>query len=655
MAVSVADPDVILIREHLGGERDAFDVLYRRYFPRLVRMCTKLTRDSAAAEDIAQETLVRAHDHLARFDQSRPMWPWLKTVATRVLVDQLRAQSRELLTAEHPEDTAHADHGWSEEREVLTQALSKLPPRQRAAVALRYVEDWDGPEAAEFLGLSGLAFRQILHRAKRKLQTEYRRIAEPVMGALLFPAGWLRRSGQKALEHTRHLTSNPEAVKAAAAVTAINLVVATAAVFGGADHGASPSVVRSAPPNQLATSAIPETSSHPDAAREVRDSSAPSTPSVPAGVSASQANGHSAEGNAAQALNDRSQDVASGVTEPNKDVSQPEDATLFPPVFSPRFASDNTIFLPGAAECRVPQCSPVLFRSTDAGVTWTRLEADGFDGRQILLPPAFGAGDDRIFAMGPVGLEVSEDGGSSFRSVSTTPVAVGTGSSAISPGFNNGDPVILIGDQSLMEYRDDVKTIGPTRPVPGRGPLHPAFSPSYEEDGLLLVGGLQVDGPSWTPSVFRCTVEFCTGSPLDISTSDTPRVHTTPDFSASGVVYAYSGGALFISRDRGASFSRVTTPWSGQMNDLAAAGNGNVFVALQGSGPDSAGDIYASSDDGLSWIRVDAPLLTSGVTAVRVVGSRVLATLLGGGVACSADGGTTWAARCPVPPLGSRA
>ena len=249
MAVSVVDPDAILIQEHLGGERDAFDVLYRRYFPRLVRLCTRLTKDASAAEDIAQETLVRAHDHLERFDLGRPMWPWLKTIATRVLIDHTRSTGREIPSEERPIESRHVEHGWTEEREVLVQALAKLPPRQRTAVALRYLEDWDGPQVAEHLGLSGLAFRQILHRARQKLQTEYRKIAEPVMGAILVPVGWLRRMGHEAAVRARHLTTGPEAIRAAAAAAAVNLVVAAAAVFGGAGHDVPPSVVRSAPPN----------------------------------------------------------------------------------------------------------------------------------------------------------------------------------------------------------------------------------------------------------------------------------------------------------------------------------------------------------------------------------------------------------------------
>ncbi|MGH2691282.1 MAG: sigma-70 family RNA polymerase sigma factor [Actinomycetota bacterium] len=647
MAVSVVDTDAILIREHLGGERDAFDVLYRRYFPRLVRLCTRLTKDAAAAEDIAQETLVRAHQHLERFDQARPMWPWLKTIATRVLIDHVRAKSREVPTDADPVEEGQVDHGWTEEREVLAKALSKLPPRQRTAVALRYLEDWDGPQVAEYLGLSGLAFRQILHRAKRKLQSEYRRIAEPVMGLILLPAGWLRRTAHETAAKIRQLTSAPEAIKALAAAAAVNLAVATAAVFGGAGHGAPPSVAKSAPPNQSpagAGDAEPVVRGRGSKEGPARGNTSITTASAvtPEPIATSDE-----EGLAGKA-GDRGHDVAQNVTEPNANVSQPEDAQVHSVAYSPRFADDGTVYASGRAACPAPQCPPVLFRSSDAGSTWVRLEAAGLDGTQLLLPPAYGSGDDRIFAMGPVGLEVSEDGGASFHQAAAVTPAVGIGSSAISPAFNSGDPTILIGDHSLMQYRDDVKTVGPAYPIPGRGPLHPAFSPNYRNDGLILVGGLQVGAGGWSPSVFRCTDDVCIGSPFPFYTSETPKVRPASDFAQTNVAYAFTARHLLVSADAGQSFSEVIRPAGRDINDVAPAANGSLLTAVKGQAPDIADDVYSSPDGGRTWSLVESPTLSGGVRSLAVSGRNVLATLDLGGIACSADGGVTWASRCPV-------
>jgi hypothetical protein len=347
---------------------------------------------------------------------------------------------------------------------------------------------------------------------------------------------------------------------------------------------------------------------------------------------------------------ERGHAVAADVVDPNGDVAQPEDAEVHSVAFHPGFPADPTIYAAGVAPCRAPQCPPVLFRSTDAGASWLRLEAAGLHGTQLLLPPAFGQGDDRIFATGPLGLEVSEDHGASFHPAATGAPAFGAGSAAISPRFNSGDPTILIGDHSLMQYRDDVKTVGPTRPVPGRGPLHPVFSPAYRQDGILLVGGLQFDpvGAQWAPAVFRCSAEVCTGAPLLDRTADSARVRPAPDFDATGQVYAFTAAGLFVSADRGESFSEVQVPWQAWLRDVAVAEGGRVFAAVRGDAPGEPGELYVSPDTGLSWSLIDDPLLTRGVTSIRVSGDHVLATLHFGGLACSVDGGSTWAARCPA-------
>ena len=183
------------MRLHRHGRQASFDDLYRRFHPRLVRYCRFKTGDEALAEDIAQETLLRALDNLDRFDPRRPLWPWLKTVAGNLATDHARRRGRESRLCEavaaECEPVMHDDSlEFVHERPLLKQALSALPERQRTALALRYLNEWTHDEAAAELGLSRPAFKQLLLRGRRALGTEYRRLAGPEMrlGAFLpFP------------------------------------------------------------------------------------------------------------------------------------------------------------------------------------------------------------------------------------------------------------------------------------------------------------------------------------------------------------------------------------------------------------------------------------------------------------------------------------
>lgn len=151
----------------------AFDAVYREHFDRLRRFVLGMTGNDSLAEDIAQETLLRAYVRMEKFDFDRPLWPWLKTVATRLVFDHSRAQKRESLEAEPVGETASDTFDVTVERPLLAKALRCLPARQRVAVGLRYLEDWKAAEVADALGLSRVAAEQLLLRARRRLSAEY--------------------------------------------------------------------------------------------------------------------------------------------------------------------------------------------------------------------------------------------------------------------------------------------------------------------------------------------------------------------------------------------------------------------------------------------------------------------------------------------------
>src|SRR2546423_5546294 len=81
--------------------------------------------------------------------------------------------------------------------------MSRLPARQRLAMTLRYVADYEPAEAAAALDLDASAFKQLLYRARGRLQTEYRRLTAGVAGVVLWPLAMLRM-GRIAANRIRH-------------------------------------------------------------------------------------------------------------------------------------------------------------------------------------------------------------------------------------------------------------------------------------------------------------------------------------------------------------------------------------------------------------------------------------------------------------------
>ena len=148
-------------------------------------LCTALLRDRQAAEELAQDALVRAYERLELFDVRQPMKPWLYKIAYRLAQEQRRAQTREtarqhVAATMHDQDQDRVERGpaerlFADERSaMLWQAVSELPMAQRTAVVLYYRENLKVQEVASALGVSTGTVKTHLFRARSQIQASLR-------------------------------------------------------------------------------------------------------------------------------------------------------------------------------------------------------------------------------------------------------------------------------------------------------------------------------------------------------------------------------------------------------------------------------------------------------------------------------------------------
>ncbi len=144
--------DGALVRDAQSGSAEALEELFRRHWRRAHRAAYLVVGDSAAAEDIAQESFLAAVRALDRFDRSRPFGPWLHRIAVNRAIDFARARALrgESALPEAPEASADEPDAISDE---LLAALARLSPEHRAVVVLRYVLEYTPGEIGELLGL----------------------------------------------------------------------------------------------------------------------------------------------------------------------------------------------------------------------------------------------------------------------------------------------------------------------------------------------------------------------------------------------------------------------------------------------------------------------------------------------------------------------
>lgn len=171
----MTDPDQALLARVGEGDPAAVRALVARKLPRLLALAGRMLGDQAEAEDVAQETFVRAWKQArdwrpgaAKFDT------WLHRVALNLCYDRLRRR-REIATEEPPEqryDGPAPDRGLhaAEVGDRVAAAMRALPDRQREAIALCHYQELSNIEAAALMGVSVEALESLLSRGRRALR-----------------------------------------------------------------------------------------------------------------------------------------------------------------------------------------------------------------------------------------------------------------------------------------------------------------------------------------------------------------------------------------------------------------------------------------------------------------------------------------------------
>src|SRR5215469_1421607 len=164
-----------LVRRAQGGCTDSFTELAGRFRPRLLNLlCHQMGATHSDAEDIAQESLARAFQHLDRFDHRYRFSTWLYTIAIRlardhartarrrpqhVVLDEAQCRSRESEVTKRAERMDTIDNLWQTARRVLNEP-------QYTAMWLRYAEDLSPVEISRVMRRSRIGVRVLLHRGR---------------------------------------------------------------------------------------------------------------------------------------------------------------------------------------------------------------------------------------------------------------------------------------------------------------------------------------------------------------------------------------------------------------------------------------------------------------------------------------------------------
>jgi RNA polymerase sigma-70 factor, ECF subfamily len=180
-----------LLERARKGDLTAFTQLLEKYEGKIFRLARHITNSQEDAEDVLQETFLKAYEHLGDFQGNSKFYTWIVRIAVNESLMKLRKRKsdrsvsldEQIDTGEDViareiavwEDNPEDQYSQTELREILDQAVKSLPPIFRSVFVLRDIEELSSEETAEILNLTVPAVKSRLLRARLKLREKLTR------------------------------------------------------------------------------------------------------------------------------------------------------------------------------------------------------------------------------------------------------------------------------------------------------------------------------------------------------------------------------------------------------------------------------------------------------------------------------------------------
>ena len=171
-------PDQYYIQKVLEGDINAFSILVERYQNLVYTVVYRVLKNKEQAEEVAQDTFVKAYESLAKYRGEAKFSTWLYTIAYRKSLDLVKSNKR-LLTSELIEEINEGDIELvtdalsylqeQERKKIIAESILKLPQETAVLVTLYYFEEKNIKEIADIVGLTADNVKIKLFRSRKKL------------------------------------------------------------------------------------------------------------------------------------------------------------------------------------------------------------------------------------------------------------------------------------------------------------------------------------------------------------------------------------------------------------------------------------------------------------------------------------------------------
>ena len=175
--IDLKRPDADLIDDARRGDERAFELLMRRHSEAIRRLIAHYFRNRSVVDDLAQETFVKAYFSLSQYRGDAPFLFWLKQIAVRLCLDEMR--SRKSQHSGSGDERGPAENGQAADESAedriaarlsLNKMIEKLSPVDRMILLLLYADGYSVGEIAQMTGLSRANVKIRAFRIRRRLR-----------------------------------------------------------------------------------------------------------------------------------------------------------------------------------------------------------------------------------------------------------------------------------------------------------------------------------------------------------------------------------------------------------------------------------------------------------------------------------------------------
>ena len=169
-----------IIEKVISGEKEAYRYLVEKYKDLSYSLALKIVKDPMQAEEVAQEAFIKAYRSLKMFNKKSKFSTWLFRIVYTTAISLLRKEKKyvsydDTVNTEPMEDENNSLE-QNDRKVLLENALATLGPEDSTAVTLYYLHQYSMDEVAETMGLKISTVKVKIHRARKKLASELRKV-----------------------------------------------------------------------------------------------------------------------------------------------------------------------------------------------------------------------------------------------------------------------------------------------------------------------------------------------------------------------------------------------------------------------------------------------------------------------------------------------